>query len=233
MSSDEKPTDIKDIFKGLFSSDEYSNDEAEAKPTTLNERRNEDAKGQFERTKAQRDKSLDEEFKIRKIVTEEQNKLVGVLGAFGFAAAMGYQYGGWAMSATLIATWAWQWNTERKAKLKPDYMLGEIDELAEDTVTHERIVALENSNKPWIIIDEESWPEAGEVFDYPYWSEVNARVRLYREKSHKERLVDNQAARAASLPFRQAKDAQIRSLDSLRELPYWCEIRFDELKNRA
>lgn len=231
MSTDDKPVDIKTAFDDLFDDLKKSQDDWGGKPTTLNEQRNEDAKGQFERTKAQRDKRLGEEFRIRKIVAEEQNKLVGVLGAFGFAAAMGYQYGGWVTSVIGIAIWAWHWNTERKAKLKPDYMLGEIDELAEDTVTHERIVALENSGKRWIIIDEKSWPEAGEVFDYPYWKEVNARVRDYQGKNHKERLANNQAARAASLPFRQAKDAQIRSLNSLRELPYWCEIRFNEIKN--
>lgn len=84
--TDDKPVDISSIFAGLFDSDNHTSIESKAKATTLNEQRNESSREQFERTKAQRDNLLADEFKIRKIVEEEQKKLMGMLTAIVAAA---------------------------------------------------------------------------------------------------------------------------------------------------
>lgn len=233
--SDDKPVDINDIFNGLFGPDTRTPEERERDDADVSkdaakydERRNEGFKEQFERAKEQRERSLAEEARIRKIVTEEQNKFFLMLCTWVAAGYLGYQYGTWAFFTTGLVVWAWQWNSDRKANLKPEYKLDQIDDLAENTVTHERIVEMESSNRSWITLDDEYGPECENVFDHPYWSRVNAKVREYRWKSHKERLADNAAARAASLPFRKAKLTHIQSINAKWELPCWCNIRHDE-----
>jgi hypothetical protein len=221
--------EIDRMIENLFDNEQFLEEE----PQLTDEEReagesNERSRIAFERDAKLRADRFARDQHVRSIVAGEVNKLViaGVVIAAAYSAKNEY---GWAAGAVVIslagAVWWWE---NRKLQGLPKYKAEEVDELAEDTVTHERISAYERNAKPWIWVKEEDvhWDD---FFDYPYWKDVNDRVRTYVTKSHKDRLADNAKARLESLPYRKAMQAKLREQGGDFELPYWAELSHDEL----
>lgn len=221
---------VESAFDELFNVDERTDEEREQEKLEYDRERNESAQASFERTRDRRSDKLNMDSRIRQIAQEQSYY---TLKAVGFCAAVyfvGQNYGAVACIALIVAGYIYVWNDERKQKKNPQYMLGQIDELAEDTVVHERIAALASEGKPWLT-DYDNGPDNEGAFGYPYWKEVNKKVSLYSSQNQKLRLADNAAARAASLPYRRKALSDIRAQESDADLPYWAQLNMTELQS--
>ncbi|MES2496387.1 MAG: hypothetical protein V4618_09745 [Pseudomonadota bacterium] len=219
--------EISKSFAAMFGKDERTDNERAEDWRKRDERLNEQSREAFERERDRRADYFHMDQRIRNIVTGEVNKVVMIGLAFVGTYAFGRDYGWPAGAAFLIGAGALYWWERRKAEKLPRFKIDEVDELAEDTVTHERIVAYERDGKPWLWVKGEylHWED---FFDHPFWDDVNSRVRTYAGMSHQKRVADNKAARAASLPFRKAMIARLREQDAEWELPGWARLDFDE-----
>ncbi|MBP8231000.1 MAG: hypothetical protein KAY22_01730 [Rhizorhabdus sp.] len=219
--------DIGKSFRQILGNDERTDDERAEDQRKLDVRRNERAREAFERERDRRIDYLQMDQRIRNIASREVNKVVMVGVVFVGTYAFGRDYGWPAGAAFLIAIAALHWWDGRKAEKLPRFKIDEVDQLAEDTVTHERIVAYERDGKPWLWVKGQYLHWEG-LFDHPFWDDVNRRVRTYAGMSHQKRVADNRAARAASLPFRKAVIARLREQDAEWELPSWARLDSDE-----
>lgn len=228
MSGDE---DFGTAFETLFGKDERTTEEREADRLRGIKERHEREQQAFERERDRRADYIAMDNRIRRIIGEEIGKLY-ILGlAFAAMYGLGNKYGWWAGAAVVVAYVAWHWWEERKLKDTSKYKIEEVDELAEDTVQHERLVELEEAGKPWLHVGN-VYVEWTNVFDAPYWEQVNKRVRTYAVTPYQKRIADNAAARSRSLPFREAMNAKLQANPKFKEgdfdLPYWARIRDDE-----
>jgi hypothetical protein len=226
MASDDES---ESIFDNLFGKDERTDEERKRDKRKWNEESNERSRIAFEKERDRRAEYFAMDQRVRNIVSGEINKLIlmglVVAGVYG----LGKEYGWPAGVAVVIVAGAIWWWEDRKAQKLPKYKIEEIDELAEDTVTQERIVACERDGKPWLWAEGEYLHWEG-VFDHPYWEDMNKRVRSYTGKPHKDRKADNEAARDASLPYRKAMLARLREQGKDWELPYWARLNSEERK---
>lgn len=214
-------------FGALFGKSERTAEERENDRREWDRRRNEDAEKAFEKERDRRADCLHMDQRIRNIVSAEINKLIMVGFVIAMVYGLGGQYGWPAGVAVLMVAFALYWWEDRKAQKLPRYKIDEVDRLAEDTVTHERIVAYEREGKAWLWAKGEYLHWEG-FFNHPYWEDVNKRVRAYVGMSHQKRAADNKAARAASLSFRKAMIVRLREQDAEWELPAWAWLDFEE-----
>lgn len=198
---------LEDIFPGL---PKYTEEERAQQERERIERRNEGFRESYEREKERREKRIWEDDQIRRIAGEEISKTVYVFVAIGFAYGVNKDYGTLGSVGVMAVYFFWLWWSERSKKHKPFQMLDGVDELAEKAVTHQRIVELEHAGKPWIVI-EDGYAEYHNLFDHPYWEQVNTRVREYRALSFVNRNEASKAARKASLPFRIAMEQRLKA----------------------
>jgi len=214
-------------FGALFGVDDSTEDEGEKERRERDRRRNDAAERAFDEERDRRTDYLHMDQRIRNIVSVEINKLLlkgmVIVGAY----SLGREYGWPAGLALLIAAGALYWSDNRKAQKLPRFKIEEVDQLAEDSVTHELIVAYEGDGKPWLWTKGQYLHWEG-LFDHPYWETVNLRVRSYVRMSHQQRIADNKAARVASLPFRKAMIARLREQDAEWELPGWARLNSEE-----
>ena len=228
MSEDE---DFGTAFETLFGTSERTPEAQEADRLRGIRERHEREQLAFERERDRRADHIAMDNRIRRIISEEIGKLY-ILGlTLAAMYGLGKEYGWWAGVAVIVAYVAWHWWEKRKLMDTSKYKIEEVDELAEDTVQHERLAELEEAGKPWLHVGN-VYVEWTNVFDAPYWEQVNKRVRTYAMMPYKQRVADNAAARSRSLPFRVAMNAKLRANPRFKEgefdLPYWAKIRADE-----
>jgi hypothetical protein len=219
--------DFGGIFDGVFGKGKQTVEERERAELERNRERNEAAEQAFEKERDRRGDYLHMDQRIRKIVAGEINKLVITGIVIAAVISVGNEYG-WpaALAVLVVASSIWWWE-DRKAKKLPQFKVEEVDDLAEDTVTHGRIVTYEREGKPWVWVEGE-YLEWDDIFDHPYWDEVNNRVRVYVNMPHQMRVADNKAARLVSLPYREAMLARLREQGEDWELPIWARIEPEE-----
>ncbi len=212
-----------DIFAALFGEEQPSDEEREAERHKWDDERNESSRLAFEKERERRADYIAMDQRIRNIASGEINKVVNalLLMGIGYAAWRGYGFIG-AMGVALAGA-GLVWLQSRAEKQRPQWMIAEIDDLAEDTVTQELIVEWERQGKPWIIVKGQ-YLHYEDFFAYPFWQTVQKRVRSYASKPHKIRIADNAAARKASLPFRLAMRARLKAHNVEWDLPSWSRL---------
>lgn len=199
----------------------------------LIESQNDRAGEAFERERDRRADYLGMEQRIRRIAVEEVNRLTRVIVTLIIAYAANAEYGWPALVVVLLGAFFLAWRADRKEQKLPKHKIEEVDDLASDSVTHERIADLEEAGKVWLVV-KGKYPEERYVFDHPYWETVNKRVRRYVSMCHSDRIADNRAARDRSLPYRKAMIAKLKGndkfwkLDKDLDLPNWARIDFGE-----
>jgi len=209
--------------------DRFEVDLGDTENLKWNQRFNAEAKAAFEKERDRRSDYLHMNERIRRIVGEEINKAI-LIGMAGVAVYTSGQRYGWlagaAVFAVAVAIWFW---LEKQEEKSVHFKIAEVDELAEDTATHNRIVEMEEMGKEWAFV-KGRYLHWGDMFDHPFWENVNRKVRSYVAMSHKRRVEDNLSARARSLPYRFAMEAKLKAMDGEWELPAWAHIRSDERK---
>jgi hypothetical protein len=214
--------------------DEFEDEDFDAPLTPAQTRlkeQNERQREAFERGKGRRQDYLDMDARIQRIANKQSEKMFYNILGFTAIGAGYYQYGWVGGVAASILFFAFAWRIERSERDNPSFGLGEIDDLAEDTVTHERIVELAGQGVEWLKLRGQ-WVEADVIFDAPFWELVNKRVRTYRWMTYKARHAENQQARIKSLPVRHAMLISLKRTRLGVDLPAWAEIRSDEAKSR-
>lgn len=183
-------------------------------------RREEAHRDRFERNRDARNQRLARDAKIRRIAREESQFSFYLLIGLGCTYLTFERYGaffGWLASAGIVLA-IWLYN--RGIRKRPEYASEEIEELAEDAVTHERVIAFEALGTDWMQL-KGGYAESKLLFDAPYWEMVNKRVREFERKTHKERQREVTALKAQSLPIRKAILAKLRSKREDIEFPNW------------
>jgi len=200
--------------------------ETQARQKALNDRDWE----RFDQQRKQRTENLATDGHIRRIAGEEIAKAVTGPIAIAFVFVFYHEYG-WlgATGAALVVAVLW-WRSDRETKRRLSYKIDEIDDLAEDTVTHRRIAELAEGGRKWLKVTRR-YTEPKEVFDHPYWSEVNECVRRYARIPHHERVADNRSARNKSAPYRKAAWNEHSAPMSDWELPSWARLDSEDLKS--
>lgn len=214
-------TDHQDSFEAIFGKPR-STDEAEDE-RNWNEKRNERSRLSFEAERDRRQAYVDMDHRIRSIAQQEGNKSFYILLIGGVTYGIHAQYG-WIVAGLFLAFCvAYYLNEARKADNLPRKDIEECDNLAEDTVNHQRIVAFEKAGKPWFTLEGGEY-DFDEIHAYPFWDDVNKQVREYVRMPPKDRRAHNRAAREASLPFRLAKQREIKEQNEEWDLPYFAYI---------
>lgn len=214
---------LDNVFESIFGKDERSDDQKKHDNVERLRNKNESDERLFERERDRRLENVQMDQRIRRIAQENTNNLVVTLlfvaGIFWSVSEFGWMGG----IAAFCAFMAYSWWDEKHQKKSPRFQLEDVDDLAEDTVTHERISEMAEVDGNWIEV-KGGYVEWGDVFEYPYWERVNKKVRNYVSMSHKDRQKDNAVARAASLSYRVSKTDELRALDKGYDLPYRAKV---------
>jgi len=182
--------------------------------------RNEHFRVRVERRREQRFQKLSREAQIRKIAREESRVAFYLILGIGAAYIIGEDMGIFWGLIVFIGIWLVLWLKGREEKKRPDYMVEEIDDLAEEAVTHERVGQFDAANIEWLK-RRGPYAEPEAIFEAPFWELVDKRVSEFERKSHKERLMETNKIKMRSLPILQAKVAELRAQRDNVEFPYW------------
>lgn len=183
-------------------------------------RRNDRSRNSFERRRDGRLERIGRDENIRRIARSEAQQVFHLMLVIALAYIVKEEYGAVWGGLILVGGWVLLWLKERKTKKLPDYAAEEIDQLAEDAVTHERIIAFDALGKNWLHL-EGKYAESDVLFEHPFWETVNKRVTDFERKSHKERQREVSAIKAQTLPIRQAIVAKLRGERDDAEFPMW------------
>lgn len=217
-----------------FSDAEQTDDQRELKERNrrLDREHNDTARDNFERARDRRSDYIEMDNRIRRIAGREVRESINMT-VFGGLFILAVERGSWLSAAAVAAVGGFLfWENARNKRKDPKYLIGEIDELAENTIAHERIVEFEALGQIWVRAKPGD-VVTGKIFEDPYWRTVNERVRHYASISHSERIVDNARARAQSLPHRQFRLAELKFKNLDCELPYWAEITPEYLAKKG
>ncbi len=201
--------------------------ELDLEENRLLEEQNDRARVAFEKERDRRATYLAMDERINRLAGRQIQATFLACVAVGFIIAVDHEYGKPSSLIAIVAIATICWWQVRNTRKQPSYKIGEVDELAEDTIIHERIVTLERDGKPWAWV-KSGYVESDGFFDYPYWEDVKRRVSQYSRMSHRERLDDNKTARRASIAYRKAMLARLTAQESQLELPYWARLSSDE-----
>ena len=218
--------DLGKVFDDLFGKDDRTDEQRAADSLIQDRKRNARSYDEFYEERKRRIDYMAMDDRVQGIAVNVIWRFLCVLTviiAFYFA---GYKYGWLGVIGVGLLLVPVVWFYDRENQKQTSFKIDEIDQLAEDTIAHERIVSFASSNKPWLPSGNES-----PLFENPYWYDVNQRVTQYSRQKHKLRLADNAAARAASLPYRKKALSALRENDGEAELPYWARIDSKELPN--
>ncbi|WIA56006.1 hypothetical protein N6H05_23810 [Sphingobium sp. WTD-1] len=229
MADDRDEGTLEGLFGGPRSDEERANDERK-----WDRESNERARIAFEKEKERRADYVAMDQRIRNIVSQEINKVFWVAAFLGAIWWTNDRYGSApAVGVFVIGMAIWLWEG-RKADQLPRKGIEEVDDLAEDTVSHRRIVAFEEAGRPWVTV-KGKYLHYEEFNDHPFWDEVNKQVREYVRMSPKSRKSHNRAARDASLPYRLAMQSKLDTAGGEHgeewSLPYFA--RFDARERRS
>jgi hypothetical protein len=214
---------LDNVFESIFGKDERSDAQRKLDSAERLRNKNESDERLFERDRDRRLENFQMDQRIRRIAQENTNSLVITLlfvaGIFWSVSEFGWLGGITAFCAFM----AYSWWDEKHQKKSSRFRLEDVHDLAEDTVTHERIAEMAEAAENWIEV-KGGYVEWGDVFEYPYWERVNNKVRNYVSISHTDRMKDNAVARAASLSHRIAKTDELKALDNGYDLPYRAKV---------
>lgn len=211
------------IFEGLFDREVRTDEEREADRLKEDRNRNERARMAFEKEQTRRDDYLALDHRIRGIVREELNKAVIGLGFVGAAFWAGNKYGWLGTIGVFAVGGVVLWWETRKAEKLPSFKIDEVDRMAEDIVALERLAEFVDAGKPWYSL-KATYVDDSDIFEFPYWERVNARVRLLVKQSHSARQAELHAVRAATLSARRELQARLTEQGKGNREPYWARI---------
>jgi hypothetical protein len=216
-----------DVFEGLFGREERTPEESAVDDLRRLKDRNDSAEAAFQRERERRAEYLHMDQRIRNIASLEVNKVVNSLIAMGVGYAAWKEYGVLGIAGIAAAAWAFVWWQRREDRQRPSWNIDGVDELAEDTVIQNQIAEHERDARSWLRVEGKYLHWDG-FFDHPFWEDVNKCVRAYAGMSHAKRVADNAAARARSLPYRQAMQARLKEHNLDWDLPHWARLASNE-----
>lgn len=216
--------DLGKTFDELFGKDERTDEQRAADGLIQDRKRNARSYDEFYEERDRRIDHMAMDDRIRSIAVNEIWRFLAVISGIIGVSYAGYRFGWLGSIGVIMAIIALVWVDDRGKQKQTSFKIDEIDELARDTIAHERIVNFASNNQPWLPSGDES-----PLFEHPYWYDANHRMTKYSRQAHKLRLADNAAARAASLPYRKEALRVLQEKDGDSELPYWARIKSNEL----